>query len=991
MVLSLNQFRVVYDKFLLEFLKEGVVPSFDDVVSRAGDELPSTTTPNAPITRYIPQTSDSVFDIVLFNKHMETILMDLGILFDEANQIQINNSKRILHADLFHDVHSYELGRLTNELDSLLFTLGGADDNFFARFDNLSDTVKTNTLESTPGIVNTHEGALALPISLKGALKLGMSHLVSLSTPPDIAASRENAFNRGSIPGTKFGNTFLDATNAWGVIFESKEGGPLEISFNVRLSKEEFINRITTQHHSDKPQRLTIRTSVDKINVKDILAYSGGVISSDQSKILSFDFEDTLVDYLHVTLKKEESDSFSENSDGSGVHTYTFGLKNLSIFVTGRERDGLYQSTHFDFSDDLSAIGKVAISAKETIPDGTSIEWSVAGVNSDGEQIGAFIPVTPQSRSSASGSAKEIILQDVNKSKNTFISTSANITKVDSLSNIDFFHIHTLDTSPVFGTAALFRGYKSWLRDKSQAVNPVLVKDNFTPFSQGDTQSLYNVITEIVRPSIVNLEGTNVHVLVANKKPLYASNKGHFLTPDEDQNSSSDAQPNYAIYKAEVNLQSLLQTVTTTWENGVEVGTAPDITRTKNLGFKIIKYEGPGDIVIERQTGTNYTYSDGIDYIVKLESGFPTGEIIGIHSDFLEPDAVTTLWVDVKVKFEFDPDITRHVLEINGHQVFFNLPPGGIPSGRDIIIKYRHVTESILKSSLKVKAGFGIAGESVIYIQGVDYVFDSSSGTIQRLSTGSIPDQSDAYVDYKFNDIAEAIEQFFIWGKSTNKDGATIVTEKLNGGLLTNDSSLVINSEAGEEFLASIEGVGLVSIGKSSDWPLMSGYTQFVVKSKDPDEFPDALINQLIKLKDQDGSFIFIQGGKYFSELTSLREPLTQVSYPFLRTNVLINDQRYFAVREVLQGGTTVQQVVVNTRPNENSNFYSYVPENDVAGTGSVGLVPAKEEWRIQWVSKESNASAITKVAVRARLTRQVGVSENITPKVDSYFIKTSY
>lgn len=996
MAISLRQFRVVYNKYLLEFLQEGRVPSFEDVALRAGDDLPDPERPDEPITQFIPQAAETVFDIKIYNKAILDIAMDLGILYEESTDIELTNVQRILHADLFHSVHSHELKRLSHTLDSLLFAIGGGDENFFAAFDNFIDVSKTNIVESTPGIIDLEETKLALPIGLKGSLKLDMNHLSSRVNPSDFVINRTDVINIGNIPGTIFGNSFTDATKVWGIVLESENSGPVEISFTFRLQDEEFLNRITLQHHGEKPQRVYLTTSVDKLNIKDIIEYADGVVLNNQSEVVSVDFEDRLVDYIHVRATKTAADSFEETKDGVKKYRYIFGFRAIGVYITGRLANGTYESKSFDFSDDLTAIGRIAISAQESLPDGTQIEWSVAGVDDDDNIVGSFIPITPQSRLSNNGPPKEITLQDVLTNSKQFIIGDGDSITIETFNSINFQKLGEIGTIPVFGTASLFRGFRSWLRDKSQAVNPVLVKDNFIAFSKGDIQTLYSVTQEVLQMSLIEQASIVSNIAVASQPPLYNPSKGHVLIPEPDVNPDKDIAPDYAIYQALLNIEDVNVSVETDFENGVVGGQGQTTTRTIDLGSKIIKYDTPGDIRIERLTGTAVTYVDGTDFFVRLDDeGFPTGEIIGLHPDFTAPyDTPPPDWVLVKITYELDPDITRRVEDIRGHQIFFDLPEGSIPTN-SVLIKYRHRAKEILKASVKAKGAFGIAGEAQIFVQGIDYIFDSVNSTIQRSSTGTIPDGADIYIDFKFNDIAQNLEQFFIWGKVEDPGGVVVKVATNPETFFSQENTLSPDLEAGEEFLASIPGVGLVNLTLATEWPVLTEYTQFVVKSKSPDDFDNALVNQIIKLRDQNNEFIFIQGGKYFDELIARREPLTQVSYTFLKTNVLKNDNSFFAVREIVLSGQLQYQVIVNFLPNVSPSFYPYVPEEDqggaLDGSGATGLLKVDEEFKIVWTNKESNSDAFKRVKIRSLLSRSQGAGGNVTPKVDGYFVKVSF
>ena len=986
-MINVRQYQKIYNKFLLELLKLGFIPSQNDVIQRGGQDLPDISDNNAPLYKFKPQGRNQVFDTVLYNKSIEKIHMDLELLFEEMDEITKANVKRILHSSLFHAVHSSELNRLKYTLDALLFSTSGADENFFVQFEDFSSTNKTDSSTSTPGVVNTSEGKISLPMGLQGAFKLDLSHLFNLTSATDLVASREDATLLGSVAGTVFGNIAKDSSFSWGIQYEAITDGELSISFTLRLKYEEFVNRITLNHHGPKKQKCTIRTSVDKVNIKDISTYSDGVELMDQSKIVSLDFENRLVDYLHITLTKSKADSFEEDENGNQIFKYLFGLSNISVYSTGRQESAIYQSLPFDFSDDVDSIGRISITTKTEIPENTAIGWSIAAVY-ENDTIGEFFPITPDNHSVDTGPPKIRILKEINKQIIDFETLPGDATVVDTSNNVDLYNIKSISEKPIFGTASLYRGYKSWLRDNSQAVNPTLVKDNFIPFSKGDTQSLYTVLTENITAIVTNVNGEDVYAGILSKNPLYNPTKGHFVKPAIGVNPEKDTQPNYAIYSATLNIEETLAQKAFTFEIGQASSSGGP--RTYDTQTKLIKYEGVSSVILKRSDGTKQ-YVDGIDYMLELnEDGYPTGKITGIHEDLIS-DQEGAGWISVTLVYTIDTNIIRFIETITGQQIFFSLLSGELPY-TSITIKYRHVGEKILKASVKAKSTYGII-PGQIYSQGIDYILDSINGTIQRVSTGGIEAGSDIYVDYKYNNIIEEIEQFFLWarvGTGLSSNNILIKTALSDTTTFSIENSLNPDTETGEEFLVSIPKVGLIKLTNSSEWPSIEGWVQFIVKSKNPDEYPDALINQIIAYKDIESDFIFVQGGKYFDILTALKEPMTQVSYPFLKYNTLKNDHRTFAVKEVL-GGSPYYQIVTNFNPNTDPLLYSYVP-NSSPGTEENDLIsPISEEWKFEWSSLESQENPIKKVIVKAELNRDDNSNGNVTPKAENYFIKVGY
>lgn len=987
MTILLRQYREIYERTLLEFLKEGIVPSHTDIIARAGGKLPNVSSPLAPVYRYKPQTANAVFDINLYNEAINDISTDLKVLFEELGSMNQDNIKRIMYADLFHTVHTHELNRLTKQLDSLIFAMEGGDENFAVQFESFNDLTKINQTVSSNGIVDLADGSLSLPISLQGSYKISLNHLAN-STSPSISLSKEDASLVGTVPGTKYGNTFADKIQSWAIKCTAPTDGALELSFTFKLSVEEFINRITVTPHSGKPQLCSLLTSVDSINKKGIKDYAAGIMLDSQYNDASFDFEDRLVEYIHVTLRKESADS-----EKDGQYEYMFGLKNISVYTTGRETSGYYQSKVFDFSDNVSSIGKISLKASELIPDDTVIDWSIALANEDNTLATPLIPVTPQNRNVTSGPPKVIALQDA-LLKNTYFNTNpGDAVNVVSFQNIDFYNIKTLTDEPEFGSAKLYRGNRCWFRDQSQAVNPVLVKDNYIPFSKGDTQQLYQVRQEVANASKTDNSagGSAQSVVVLNYSPLYDSNKGHQLIPPVGTNPDSSTDPIYSVYRA-----TLSSSVTNVTVTGQDFSSGNQV----DLGLANIIYTGPGNIVIANASDGK-VYQDGYDYIMVLDDeGKPTGVIQALESSANDTGPVKDLAVSpyptVNISYTVDPDLTRFVNKITGKQVFFNLNVDNLPSSQ-IVIKYRHAATNVIKSSIKVKGLYGAAGNLEIYTQGKDYIYDSTTAQIQRLTTGGIPVSKNVYIDYKFNDLSDQLNQFFIWGRISDGNTISLKTEKTAATDFSVKNKLKPDSISGEQLLAQIPGVGLVDLTNAVEWPELSGWVQFVVRSLPPEDLINSskvpFIHQVMQMKDEEDNFVFIQGGKYFEELTGIREPMNQVGFTYLKTNVLKNDNSKFAIKKIELAAGNQYQVIINFEPNTSSELYQYGPIGEGSSQAYVdGLYPINESWKITWSTKNTTADTYTKLVVAAALSRSAeNTNGNITPKVFDYFIKIGF
>jgi hypothetical protein len=537
----------------------------------------------------------------------------------------------------------------------------------------------------------------------------------------------------------------------------------------------------------------------------------------------------------------------------------------------------------------------------------------------------------------------------------------------------------------------LFRGQRAWSRDTQGSFDTLSVKDNFIPFSKGNTQKLYNTVQEVVTIRSVQSVSDQRVALVSNA-PLYTDSGPYTLIPSAGINTIKDTAPIYAIYNVNLSAgNTSAQKTNVSFSSG-----------SVDLGQPNILYKAKGDILVQEIVTTGFgqvsvgtivkEFVDGTDYIVELNAdSTPTGRILAIAGSTLLSSPQYSPNSQYVITYTIDADVTRFVSNIINNQIFFTISATNSNVLTDVtaIIKYRYVPTDIIKSSVKVKAGFGSSGEDRIFKQGADYIFDSSNSTIQKLSTGSIANDQDVFVDYQYNDTTANLEQFFLWAYVSDPNGINILVKTLGSGTLNNQNTLQPDTALGEQLYASVPSIGLVKLTSAVEWPIMKGWVQFIVKSRSPESVQNtssqALIDQVIRLQDNQNNYIFVSGGRYFNELTGIREPLKQVSLPFLKTNVLKNDRSNFAIREILVGNTLQYQVITNFAPGSTNDLYTYAVDSN---TGNI--IKNSEEWKLLWSSADSQ-DAFKKVVVKASLNRLSSINGNITPKVFNYYLKVAY
>jgi hypothetical protein len=1057
-MIALRQFKKLYNYYLLKILKRGYLPTINDVINLAGDELPQVSQELKPIYKYVPQTENAVFDIGMYNNAVDKINFDLEILFEELHDIEVKNLRRVTHADLFHAANSYELERVTKKLDSILFSMQGADEAFFCKFENFNTLSLLDKERSTPSIVSIPERSMSLPFLGTGTQRISMSNLAGItSIKVDLRAVSSGAKVVGNLPESNFGNIFKDDNGVWGVIVESDTNEKISIDFTFQLPREEYVNRCTLVHHGIKKQRAFLSYSVDNVNIRSMPEYAGGVVLSSQAEVVALDFFDALVEYFHVTLEKDEADDQIEApGGGSGTkYQYIFALKNFGAWIGGREAEATYVSKVFDFSDDLSAIGKLALSTNQSTPEDTKIAWAMALSDSDGNQATPFMALTPQNIES-SGMPTVLTTADTYSQVEHFTTTTANILNVFDFNSLPFYEILKINSEPIFGTALLERGRRVWARNKQGPIEAYTETDCFIDFATaGNTATLTSVKSDASSMffdyTLGIGAGKNTCTLLNPIAPNQAHLTSFTATGGSGVGADISTTPNYAIYNAfltgaAVSLPQEIYGVTTdalraSGLGGIGTFIAPFVGGRLNLGAQNILISSVSVTMRDSAGTTLNTYTQGFDYTIETDSiGNSTGFLVAVpggrldvESIIYEPITGTETWW---IKWKYDLEITRFIESVNSNTVLFTdefadpaVDEGGSGSGgtgagphdpfigQTVIVKYKFVPKGIVKSSLVAKTEYGplLLGESP-YKQGTDYIFDTSTSGLQRLPSGSIAPEAAIYLDFIY-EIETDLEEYTVWCKIENPDGVDITLK--NPTTFFAGNQLITNDNIGEQLLVSIAGVGVIDITNIQIVPKLHGWVQFIVRSRGP--FPEntdgtddignkitygsdgsastigsvvPFIDQVIALQDEDDANLFVEGGKYFSEIVATRQPLAQVTLPFLKSNTLKGENAHFAVTPVLVGQETKYQIIINFAPNTQTEIYSYIV--DPANTTSSGtidinsLLRIDEEWRVRWVDKKTT-DASTGVLVKAELFRTNSTDGNITPKVFDYYVKVGY
>lgn len=986
-----RQYQKLLASELLRYLLLGKLPNLNDISSRIGEVLDK----KSNITfKYIPQEFKGVFNTKLYNKNLRRIKFDIDVFHEELLDLFAESSSRLNFADLFHKINSYELTDLQSKLELLLFTVSNADFYFDGIFDTFSDTSKVDTQKSTKDIVDLHEQCLSLPFGGINTRRIDVGSLLDSQTV-DIDLNNPNGGNvtvTRQIPNTKFGSIFSDTLSVWGYEVVTDTNGPMDISFGFPLNPdgnieaEFFVTRFEITPHSDSKQTLKVTTSNDNVNYISLIGYEQGLLLEDQKVNYALDFETTLVQYVKLNLSKTEADE--EITTGNTIqYKYLFGLKRFAALQTGRLEKGTYVSKALSFVS-KEIIGKVSLSADQKIPAGCSINFSIAGITSTGQT--SFIPITPMGQDSAVGSRNVISFNTTKKLTNNFTTTTtggdAPIRYGTAFQGKLFYRIGPqFENKPIFGASKLYRGFRSWTRDVSGSFEILQVNDNYVSFLISDLEALYVLETEApaitVLPEANDIKKTQLQV---SRLPYYDSSRGHLFVPQVGtQNSFLDIKPNYTIYK-------ILHKGSTE-----RTSTSFSLSSAFTQYLPVTSFILEGDLqnrpVLSDDAGNIYT--EVIDFTYETENiggrNRPTGRIIlvstgaFVHQTGLSIGEVNQLMLNFS--YILDPDITHKVTSITGNNIILDHSVLRVDDA--VLITYRYIPVSpsnIIKSSIRVSNLPTTSPARIFYLEGRDYVTDPSTGGIQRIPTGNIPNEGEVYVQFSYRESSDLLQTFTTWCYIAPNLGIQI---KFNLDLTTKKNKLVADKDIGESYYVNSKE-GLINITNATATPVLPfGWVQFIVRSKNPStntDFRTNLIDQVIQLKDVNHKKVYQQYNEYFNQITAYREPLIEKTLNHLKVNTLLLDHSSFAIDSITD--PIYSYIVLNFLPNETIELYSKVPTADQDETHPPESAP--EDFMFSWSEKINTESAPSELVLKVELNRDQNQDGGISPKVFSYQIR---
>ena len=958
MPISKKQVDKLVEQLSLIDLQEGKAINLNKIQQMVQEILGGRT--GTPTLRYKPQKRKRVFDVDHYNDFFEKFEFDITLAYEEISDIIYATLLKLNTFELSYRAQSQQLNEIIEQLDNFLFTIDNANGNFYGVFDAFTSLSKTNLSASTPKIVDMQEECLSLPFNNATGKKINMNHLYEKTSWP-LTISRDTLSSENSAS-AGFGNAFSDIYSPWRNEIIAATPGPITIQFDVPLSAVSdmtySLTRVQIIPHSSNEMSASIQYTVDDINFLAFPGKSAPVILEQESKTYNFDFANTQVEKVRFIITKETYDEEDQN----GNFIYYFGFKHIGFYTLGTALEAQYVSKDLKPTGINKNIDSVSMSVSDQIPQHTDVEYFVSLADSVGEQIGEWELITPLNRPDATSGKKTIEFRST-ALKTKEIHFPSNLAKLETHRGTDFYKlpegIDTSDTN-VFGSAELYRGYGLWNKNTNEDTVLRQVKDSYISFNPGDVQDIYAVVTEAaaVDSGFQTFPGGGVGSTVVTKftvaKPINYNIQTMSLVPDPDINPIVDQRPNYAVYE-----------VKRFGSNMNITGEIINLTGTVVSSFANDVISDPANDPVITNTSDNSAYTRDIDYVLVENADGTLNQIRRTDGSSIADGE------NVAAAYAINPNITQQVDGIRDNVIYMKSLMD-IQADDRIDVTYRFVprgNNAVIRPTLKVTDRFGDEDEGQTYNQGPDYAVNINQGKITRIPQGNItPSQGDlaVYVDFYYKENPTDLHTYSTWIFQPNLEPVKIEY-----------NSLGIDLDIGERVVVNSPNF-TVDLSNSTETPFLSrGWHQFIVKSRDPGVFTTAAINKVIELKDIDNDYIFVRGGKYFSEMQAIRTAMTEVTYDFLKNGVLKSNHDHFAIQN--------SDIIVNFKPGSTEDFYTYRPITDTSGAVTGFATQNTEDFLLKYRYRLPEETTADRLLVKVELSKNKGADGGITPKVFRY------
>jgi hypothetical protein len=373
---------LIKEQFIKERLREGIIPSVEDVNEAVKELQVKFNNFNSPLVREgvyrleIDEGSSASKMNEMFGLLSSDLLVCIKSLALQGNKMTDTYDSTYTRLEGF----DRKLEKIQTRVDSLLFESKNSDRHeeiFYERF----KSTEMIDLGATTAEIDDISNSLTLKSSKSSVIPLG----TSVDSIEVVTERNPSVANSASLQGLEVANLVNTTNNVWQHQVRTNEPvGQLYLDVILRLpSSSKEVNKIIVEPAGGdiKTQtNLEVSYSSDKLNWQ----FPDGEKKKRLLSRTTLDFKNTQAEYWRIRLSKLGNDGFFGNS-----YVYNFGLKN--VLFLGKEYEKVNrQDVSLLYSkiinpEKLDTINSINLQICEAKPFGTNIVYEMAPIT--GSQI----------------------------------------------------------------------------------------------------------------------------------------------------------------------------------------------------------------------------------------------------------------------------------------------------------------------------------------------------------------------------------------------------------------------------------------------------------------------------------------------------------------------------------------------------------------------------------------------------------------------------
>jgi len=394
--------EIVVENILREVLRSGTAPTLSEILARF-DTFTTSNDLSQPLF-----TADTYQVTVLgsssaaaYNTGNQLIQQDTQVLYTHMLRLGNKSMESFNRWRQEAEQLEIELSNLEDRIASLLLLADDTAGYFNFVCDNFRDASKIDQTYSTTRF-DLSRGLITLGTSNTSTTRIDLSTLDSKDLEFTVL-SRNNLISTVSASGSKITNAVSDKSSFWQERIYTNASKPVTIEFKIKLGAPTTISRIDLDLHSSNSGsavQVVPLYSVDNYNYHQLPSSDLSHLVKDKT---SFIFPALTASQIKLVMTKTVCDRIELNK-----YVYEFGIDEVALFNEGYSTSSSTDTGSIFISQPLSLLdasntvqqfNRVALEVCETVPDGTTIDYSIMVSNSSPMPAsGVYTDIDPLNR-----------------------------------------------------------------------------------------------------------------------------------------------------------------------------------------------------------------------------------------------------------------------------------------------------------------------------------------------------------------------------------------------------------------------------------------------------------------------------------------------------------------------------------------------------------------------------------------------------------------